>query len=479
MTRSVLLVEDETTLAKNICAYLVRYGYEIRIATTAEAGLAELDSFKPDIIILDFNLPGMNGIEALSRIRAIDSQIKVVMVTGHGSIDLAVDAMQGGAYHFLTKPIVLGKLRVLLEKAVQDDRRDQVLQYYQSRLGNEAGMDSLLGESVAIQTLRRKLQQILNAEKALLDGAVPPVLITGETGTGKELVARALHFNGRRRNMPFVEINCASIHSNLLESELFGHERGAFTDASERKFGLFETADGGTLFLDEIGDMDYNLQARVLKVIEEKVVRRLGSTRDQRVDVRILAATHHSLEKMVQDGSFRSDLYFRLHVINIDIPPLRARDDDALFLARHFLAVHSARYGRSKMSFDQSALNMLSRHPWPGNVRELRNIIEQSVLLAAGPVIDAGQLNLCSPRAFLAKVDPIIIAGDDVNTFPLEVLELAAVERDLLLRALEHTRWNVTHAARLLGLSRDTMRYRIDKFSLAPPASPEAPRIGH
>jgi len=479
MTRSVLLVEDETTLAKNICAYLVRYGYEIRIATTAEAGLAELDSFKPDIIILDFNLPGMNGIEALSRIRAIDSQIKVVMVTGHGSIDLAVDAMQGGAYHFLTKPIVLGKLRVLLEKAVQDDRRDQVLQYYQSRLGNEAGMDSLLGESVAIQTLRRKLQQILNAEKALLDGAVPPVLITGETGTGKELVARALHFNGRRRNMPFVEINCASIHSNLLESELFGHERGAFTDASERKFGLFETADGGTLFLDEIGDMDYNLQARVLKVIEEKVVRRLGSTRDQRVDVRILAATHHSLEKMVQDGSFRSDLYFRLHVINIDIPPLRARDDDALFLARHFLAVHSARYGRSKMSFDQSALNMLSRHPWPGNVRELRNIIEQSVLLAAGPVIDAGQLNLCSPRAFLAKVDPIIIASDDVNTFPLEGLELAAVERDLLLRALEHTRWNVTHAARLLGLSRDTMRYRIDKFSLAPPASPEAPRIGH
>ena len=339
MTRSVLLIEDETTLAKNICAYLVRYGYEIRIATTAEAGLAELDTFKPDIIILDFNLPGMNGIEALSRIRAIDSQIQVIMVTGHGSIDLAVDAMQGGAYHFLTKPIALGKLRVLLEKAVQDDRRDQVLQYYQSRLGNEAGMDSILGESVAIQTLRRKLHQILDAERALLDGVVPPVLITGETGTGKELVARALHFNGRRRDMPFVEINCASIHSNLLESELFGHERGAFTDASERKFGLFETADGGSLFLDEIGDMDYALQARVLKVIEEKVVRRLGSSRDQRVDVRILAATHHSLEKMVQEGRFRSDLYFRLHVISIDIPPLRARDDDALFLSRHFLAV--------------------------------------------------------------------------------------------------------------------------------------------
>jgi DNA-binding NtrC family response regulator len=233
---------------------------------------------------------------------------------------------------------------------------------------------------------------------------------------------------------------------------------------------LFETADGGSLFLDEIGDMDYALQARVLKVIEEKVVRRLGSSRDQHVDVRILAATHHSLEKMVQQGTFRSDLYFRLHVITIDIPPLRARDDDALFLAKHFLNLHSARYGRTHMSFDQSALDRLRHHPWPGNVREMRNIIEQSVLLASGPVIDAEHLNLCSPRAFLTQEEAPPIPSEDSSTFPLEGLQLAAVERDLLLRALDHTRWNVTHAARLLGLSRDTMRYRIDKFSLVPPA---------
>jgi DNA-binding NtrC family response regulator len=470
MTRSVLLIEDETTLAKNICAYLVRYDYELRIATTAEAGLAELDSFKPDIVILDFNLPGMNGLEALAKIRAIDNQIKVIMVTGHGSIDLAVDAMQGGAYHFLTKPIALGKLRVLLEKAVQDERRELVLSYYQNRAGSEAGLDSMLGESVPIQTLRRKIHQILEAERSLLDGAVPPVLITGETGTGKELVARALHFNGRRHDKPFVEVNCASIHPNLLESELFGHERGAFTDASERKFGLFETADGGSLFLDEIGDMNYALQARVLKVIEEKVVRRLGSVRDQRVDVRILAATHHPLEKMVQEGKFRSDLYFRLRVIGIEVPPLRARGDDASFLAKHFLALHSARYGRANMTFDQSAQDMLRRHRWPGNVRELRNIIEQSVLLATSPVIDAEHLNLCSPRVFLAQEEALAAPSEDASGFPLEGLQLAAVERDLLQRALEHTRWNVTHAARLLGLSRDTMRYRIDKFGLLPPA---------
>jgi DNA-binding NtrC family response regulator len=469
MTRSVLLIEDETTLAKNICAYLVRYDYDVRIATTAETGLAELDAFKPDIIVLDFNLPGMNGMEALAKIRGIDRQIKVIMITAHGSIDLAVEAMQAGAYHFITKPIALGKLRMMLEKAVQDERRDQALSYYQHRVGHEAGLESLLGQSSMMQSLRRKIHQILDAEQALQDSDAPAVLICGETGTGKELVARALHFNGPRRDKPFVEINCASIHQNLLESELFGHERGAFTDAHERKFGLFETADGGTLFLDEIGDMDIGLQARVLKVIEDKNVRRVGSARDQRVDVRILAATHRSLEKLVREGKFRSDLYFRLRIIQIEVPPLRERGDDAFFLAKHFLEVHGARYGRANMAFDHSAEDMLRQHPWPGNVRELRNIVEQAVLLAPSPVIDAEHLNLCSPRIFLTQDEPGPAESDESKIFPREGVQLATVERDLLVRALNHTDWNVTHAARLLGLSRDTMRYRIDKFGLAPP----------
>jgi DNA-binding NtrC family response regulator len=469
MTQSLLLIEDEPTLAKNICAYLVRYDYDVRIATTAEAGLAELDAFKPDIIVLDFNLPGMNGIEALAKIRAIDRQIKVIMLTGHGSIDLAVEAMQAGAYHFISKPIELAKLRVLLEKAVQDEHRDQALSYYQRKVGTDAGMQTILGESAAIQALRRKIRQIGDAEQSLKDADAPAVLISGETGTGKELVARALHFNGPRRDKPFVEINCASIHQNLLESELFGHERGAFTDARERKFGLFETAEGGTLFLDEIGDMDLALQARVLKVIEDKNVRRLGSTRDQHVNVRILAATHRSLEQQVRDGKFRSDLYFRLRIVQIAVPPLRERGDDALFLAKHFLALHGARYGRAGMAFDQSAEDMLRLHPWPGNVRELRNIVEQAVLLAASPLIDAEHLNLCSPQVFLAKDEPARAASDESRNFPGEGVELAAVERDLLVRALTHTAWNVTHAARLLGLSRDTMRYRIEKFGLTPP----------
>jgi DNA-binding NtrC family response regulator len=467
----VLLIEDEITLAKNICAYLVRYDYDVRIADTAEAGLSELDAFKPDIIVLDFNLPGMNGLQALPKIRAIDSQIKVIMITAHGSIDLAVEAMQAGAYHFITKPIALGKLRLMLEKAIQDQRRDQALSYYQRRLGNEAGMDTLLGQSSVIQALKRKIQQIVSAEHALQDSDAPAVLISGETGTGKELVARALHFCGPRRDRPFVEINCASIHQQLLESELFGHERGAFTDAHERKFGLFETAEGGTLFLDEIGDMDIGLQARVLKVLEDKNVRRLGSARDQHVDVRILAATHRSLEKLVREGKFRSDLYFRLCIVQIAVPALRDRGDDALFLARHFLAVHGARYGRASMAFDQSAEIMLQQHPWPGNVRELRNIVEQAVLLAGSPVISAEQLNLCSPQGFMLQdeTETDLVKPDQFKNFPGEGVQLATVERDLLLRALCHTEWNVTHAARLLGLSRDTMRYRIDKFGLTPP----------
>ena len=474
MTHSILLVEDEATLAKNICMYLLRYGYDVRVATTAEAALEDLDTFRPDLIVLDFNLPGMNGVQALARIRAIDRQIKVIMITGHGSVDLAVEAMQAGAYHFIAKPIPLGKLKLMVEKALGDERREQALSYYQQKAGDNAGIESLLGESPAMHAVRHRIRQIIAAEESLRDANAPAVLISGETGTGKELVARALHFNGPRRGKPFVEINCASIHHQLLESELFGHERGAFTDAREKKVGLFETAEGGTLFLDEIGDMDMALQARVLKVIEEKSVRRLGSVRDQRIDVRILAATHRALEKLVREGKFRSDLYFRLRIVQIDVPPLRERGGDALFLARHFLALHAARYDRAGMSFDRPAEAMLRQHRWPGNVRELRNLIEQAVLLAPGPVIDGAHLNLCSPLTFLNEGEPAHAALDGAAEFPNEGVQLAAVERDLLLRALSHTAWNVAKAARLLGLSRDTLRYRIDKFELAAPAKAPA-----
>lgn len=472
---SVLLIEDEATLAKNICSFLLRYGYVMRVANTAELGLSELETFKPDIVLLDFNLPGMNGMEALTRILAIDRKIKVIMITAHGSIDIAVEAMHSGAYHFLTKPLSVNKLRIMLDKAMEDEQREKALSYYQGKLKNEAGLDMLLGESSGMSMLKRKIDMVVGAEMSLNDFDMPAVLIVGETGTGKELVARALHFSGPRRDKPFVEINCASIHQNLIESELFGHERGAFTDAHERKAGLFETADGGTLFLDEIGDMDIALQARVLKVLEDKNVRRLGSTRDQHVDVRILAATHRSLETLVSIGKFRPDLYFRLRMIQIAVPALRERDDDAIFLARHFLALHGARYGRPDMTFDQPAEEMLRKHPWPGNVRELRNVVEQAVLLAESPIVGSDKLHLCSPQSFVMHDQAAAIQSNQSAHLFDSNAHLATVERDLLLRALNRTAWNVTQSARMLGVSRDTMRYRIEKFGLTPNKEQAAP----
>jgi DNA-binding NtrC family response regulator len=309
-----------------------------------------------------------------------------------------------------------------------------------------------------MRELKRRLQQLLESERQLCDGTLPAVLITGETGTGKELVARALHFSGPRAARPFVEINCAAIPGQLLESELFGHERGAFTDARERKLGLVETAEGGTLFLDEIGDMEPGLQAKLLKLLEEKTLRRVGSVRDQKADVRIIAATHQPLEQLAREGRFRRDLYFRLRIVTLAIPPLRARGEDALLLAEHFLAVHGARYNKKGLRYSPRALRALRTHGWPGNVRELRNIIEEAVLLTPPGAMLIDELNLAPVCA-----NPVIA----VSEAPVEGSLLANAERELLLQALDSTRWNVTQAARLLGVSRYTLRYRIEKFQLA------------
>ncbi len=460
MAYAVLMVEDEATLARNVKTYLQRNGYEAETAPSAEEGLRLLDSFKPDAVLLDLRLPGIDGLAALARFRAADPKLTVIMLTGHGTVDTAVEAMKAGAYDFLTKPVSLSKLTLLLEKALGEERREQVLSYHQRRAAAQAGLDTLLGESEPMLLLKRKLAQVIDAERRLTDADAPAALITGETGVGKEVVARALHFAGPRGDQPFVEINCASIPAQLLESELFGHERGAFTDARERKLGLVETAAGGTLFLDEIGDMDLALQAKLLKLLEEKSVRRVGSLRDQRVDVRIMAATHRQLEALVQEQRFRSDLYFRLRIVEFAVPPLRERGGDILLLARHFLAVHSARYAKADLRLAPGVGRLLAAHQWPGNVRELRNAVEQAVLLARGEVIDVDQLNLSSLLAGVPKPAATAPAGSQEGS------RLERAERAMLLQALETTQWNVTRAAKLLGVSRDTLRYRIEKFRL-------------
>jgi DNA-binding NtrC family response regulator len=318
-----------------------------------------------------------------------------------------------------------------------------------------------------MQALKQKISQVVAAEFALTKGTPASLLVTGETGTGKELVARGIHFDGPRRDQPFIELNCAAIPAHLLESELFGYERGAFTDARERKRGLVEAADGGTLFLDEIGDIDAAVQTKLLKLLEDRVVRRLGGLRDRQIDVRIITATNQPLEQQVREGRFRSDLYYRLRVLQLDMPPLRDRGNDISLLADHYLEDSCSRYGKPKMRLSAAAGEALLGHSWPGNVRELRNGIEQTVLLAPGPVIEPEQLALHAPPPRMSEQG---LPKADPNQFflPEGGVNLETLERDLVAQALEKTAGNVTQAAKLLGMSRDTLRYRMEKFELGP-----------
>jgi two-component system response regulator AtoC len=451
----LLLIEDEATLAKNVERYLERHGWDVEIAGSAEEGLARVASVQPDVVVLDFQLPGMDGLAALATIRERDPQARVVMLTGHGSIKLAVDAMKAGAADFLSKPVVLADLKRVLDRLAGEGRMRNELAYYHKR--EAGGLEQIAGESAPILELKGRIRRLVEAEAGDSGGPAPCILITGETGSGKELVARACHYESRRRDGPFMEVNCAAIPANLLESELFGYERGAFTGARERKVGLIEAADGGTLFLDEIGEADAATQAKLLKVLEDRRIRRLGGLQERHVDVRVIAATNQLLEQRAQEGRFRADLLYRLRVVQLEVPPLRERGGDAILLAGQFLGQFARRYGKPGLSFAPSALEAIARHDWPGNVRELRNLIERTVLLAQGGAISAAELALPAAGAAQAR-PPTGFAGMG--------LALEEVERDLVRNALERTGWNVTHAARILGITRDTLRYRMEKHGL-------------
>jgi DNA-binding NtrC family response regulator len=459
MTRAVLIIEDELVLAKNIKTYLERHEYEAVAVHAGEDGIELLDSFQPDVVVLDYHLPRMNGLEVLAHIRARRPRIKVIMITGNATVEVAVQAMKAGAFDYLAKPVVLGELKLLVDRALGQERVETTLDYMQSRQASDSCLKKLLGESPPMLALKDKIRRLAMAEAALSDNDLPAVLITGETGTGKEVVARAVHFEGPRKAQPFIELNCASIPSHLLEAELFGYERGAFTDARERKYGLVEAADGGTLFLDEIGELEVPVQIKLLKVLEEKKVRRLGGLRENRINFRIIAATNQDLERRVQEGRFRSDLYYRLRMVHLPLPPLRERDGDILLLARAFLAMHGARYRKPRLHFTSAAERKLLGWHWPGNVRELRNMLEQVVLMALGEALAPDELLFPG-----APVEDTRASG--AVAVPGQALNLEGMERQFLRAALDKTDWNVTHAARMLGLSRDALRYRMDKYNL-------------
>ena len=466
---SVLVIEDEVTLANNIATYLARHHHEVRIADTEHDGLKQYESFRPDIVVLDFKLGKGDGLTVLEKIRELEPNAKVIFITAYGGVDIAVQAMKLGAYDYLSKPLILSELRVIIDRGIRMQRLETTLSYYHRKESETGGLSRLAGESVEFERLKQQVSRIVASDQLIADGTLPAVLITGETGTGKELVARALHFEGPRRDSPFVELNCAAIPDNLIEAELFGYEKGAFTDAKSRKIGLFEAANGGTLFLDEIGDVSAAVQVKLLRALEEKVVRRIGSVRDTRVDIRVIAATNRPLEQLIEEGTFRADLYFRLRILELVVPPLRERGEDVLLLARHFLQLHGRRYRRQNLTLSPEAEAKLSAYHWPGNIRELRNVIEQAVLLAPQESIGEKDLMLLSPHSGTSR----LTGRTDGRVFvlPSDGIKIEEIERDFALQALQRSGWNVSQAAQLLGLSRDTLRYRMEKYDIIKPES--------
>ncbi|HEX2645961.1 MAG TPA: sigma-54 dependent transcriptional regulator, partial [Candidatus Dormibacteraeota bacterium] len=393
---TVLIVDDEQTLARSAKAFLGDHGYEAEVAGTAERALDLLETLQPDIVFADVRLPGMSGLELLKRIRAFDPVMPVIMITAYGSIEGAVEAVKLGAFDYVKKPVDLEELKLLADRARETRLLKQELSYYRRRAAPERGFEALLGESRVARAVTDRARQIAALPE------MPPVLLTGETGTGKGLLARAIHAAGPRAAKPFIEVNCTALPATLMEAELFGYERGAFTDAKESKPGLIEAAEGGFIFLDEIGDVDLSVQGKLLRAIEERAVRRVGSVRERKIDVRIIAATNRDLEREVRAERFRKDLYFRLAVIVLDVPPLRERGEDVLLLSQHFLRTFNAKYGKVVRELSPKARALLLAYSWPGNVRELSHVIERAVLWSEGPTLDAEHLSLTRPVATAA-----------------------------------------------------------------------------
>jgi two-component system response regulator AtoC len=453
----LLVIEDELVLAKNIARYFERQGHDVALAHDGRAGLAMAGEGVPDVVIVDFQLPLLDGLEVIRELRRLDEEVRIVMVTGHGSINLAVEAMKAGSMDLLTKPLSLASLDEVVQRALRERAGRTQLRYYQQRENQHASIDALLGECPGMRKLRELVRAVAQSEPTDRSPAAP-VLVQGETGTGKELVARACHLASQRAGGPFIEVNCAALPASLMEDELFGHEKGAFTDARTRKVGLIEAADGGTLFLDEIGELELTLQAKLLRVLEDLKVRPIGALQDRKVNVRVVAATNRDLAKEAEAGRFRSDLVYRLTVFQVRIPPLRERGDDVLLLAREFLQRLAIRYARPPLSLDDSAIDALRAYPWPGNVRELRNCLERAVLMQRGPLLLAEDLGL--PEA------PPAAAAQAAAQPAAAPTSLDALERSHLVAALEAHHWNVSLAARALQITRDTLRYRMAKHGL-------------
>lgn len=446
-THRILLVDDDEAIRFGVRDFLEAHGYEVVEAATCQAAREIYQSSKPDAAIVDYKLPDGNALDLVPELKRIDSAIPLVVLTGHGSIELAVQAIKEGADHFLTKPVELPALRIVLQRLLEDQRnRQRQLARRSSRA--RAAVDPFLGESLAIRRLAEQTKKVLGADS--------PILIQGETGTGKGVFARWLHDHSPRAEEAFVDLNCAGLAPEFLETELFGHEKGAFTGAVNSKAGLLEVAHRGTVFLDEIGDMDLQVQPKLLKVVEEKQFRRLGDVRDRRVDIRLIAATHQNLDGLVRDNKFRGDLYFRVNTITFAVPALRERKEDIVAIARVLLHKLGTDLGRGEVHLATDAERALEAYPWPGNIRELSNVLERALLFSERDVLTPGDL----------QFTPL---GDASNS---------AVDGRLTLRELEHRhiefvlrdeQGRVEAAAKRLGIPRSSLYQKIKQYHIVLP----------
>jgi two-component system response regulator AtoC len=450
--RRVLVVDDEENIRLVLRTLLRKHGYEVEVASSGDEALGMVDSFGPDVILTDVRMPRMGGLDLLATLKAKQVGATVIVMSAYGNVDLAIEAMKAGAYDYVAKPFKNDEIVLTLKKAEERESLRRENRALKEQILGKAQFASMVAKSEAMNQIFRTIAKIADFKTT--------VLVTGESGVGKELVARAIHEHGNRRGAPFVAINCGAIPENLLESELFGHKKGAFTDANADRRGLFEEASGGTLFLDEIGELPLNLQVKLLRVLQEESIRRLGDARDVKVDVRIVAATHRDLTAEVKAGRFREDLFYRINVLALAIPPLRERREDVALLIDHFLARNNARLGTQIRGLTADARKLLFEYAWPGNVRELENTLERAMVLCDGETLDVGDL----PERIRDALDPVQV---HLASGELSVKKtVSAIEQILIRRALQRTKGNRTRAAELLEISHRALLYKIKDYRI-------------
>jgi len=450
----IVVIDDEANAAAALEKLLRQDGYEVTRANDGATGLALLETFDADVILTDLRMPGMDGLEVLAKVKDIQPDALVVVMTAYGTVKTAVQAVKMGAEDYLSKPIEVEELEVVLQKALEKKALRQETKNLRERLDHKYNLDNLVGESPDMLAAFKTVRHVAPSSSS--------VLLLGESGTGKELFAQALHQNSPRRNRPFVKVACAALPETLLESELFGHEKGSFTGALFTRPGRFELANGGTLFLDEIGDISPTVQVKLLRFLEEREFERVGGNKTFKVDVRIVTATHRDLPKRIEEGAFREDLYYRLNVIQVHIPPLRERGNDIALLAQHFLRKYADANGKDVRAISDVALGMLLRHPWPGNVRELENAIERAVVLADAPTLDESHFpTLRRPET---RVPANARASAHVR---IPGSTLADLEREAIVRTLEAVSGSTSRAAAMLGISPRKIQYKLKEYERA------------